>query len=166
MCDDKPLSLHTKPKIMAKINFTAEHQARLQQLAGEALFAGTTFKGSLGSEMSIFDLIHNTNVQTLTRYHGNIRKEISEIENLDEWSLSEYQQKKASRLKKNAELINLLIGYQRKQAEVAAEKQAYAELKKKYNELKEQTTTPEDRLKAVEAELAGYGPEVVEATEE
>lgn len=143
---------------MAKINFTKEHNDKLQSLAGEALMNGTKFKGNLGSEMNIHDLIHNCTVNTLSRYHSNIKKEVTEIENLDdEWSLTDYQQRKAAELKKTQELINLLIGYKRYQAESEAEKAKLAELKATYKELKESTTSPEVRLKEMEDQIAALG---------
>lgn len=147
---------------MSKINFTLEHTARLKELAGEALLAGTLFKGNIGTEQTIYDLFHTCNVNTLTRYHGNIKKEVAEIEALDEWSLTDYQQKKAVRLKKNQELINLLIGYKRNQEQLATDREKVKALRAQYQTLKEATTTPEEKLKAIEAELAAYGPEVVE----
>lgn len=139
---------------MAKINFTKEHQDKLNSLAGEALVKGTVFKGNLGAQMNIYDLFHNCNTNTLTRYHANIKKEIAEIEALDEWSFTEYQQRKAADLKKTQELVFLLIGYKRNQAEVEANKAQLAELKETYNKLKEDTKTPEDKMKEIEAKMA------------
>lgn len=139
---------------MAKINFTAEHNARLGVLAAEALIKGTTFKGNLGSELNIYDLFHNCTVNTLTRYHGNLKKEIADIEALDEWSLTEHQQRKAANLKKNQELVNLLIGYKRSQEEKEANKSKLAEVKAQYAKLKEDTKTPEDKMKELEATMA------------
>lgn len=146
---------------MSKINFTKEHNARLGELAAEALFKGTKFKGNLGTESTIHDLIHNTQINTLTRYHANIKKEVAEIEAMDEWSLSDYQQTKAKNLKKNQELIFLLIGYKRYQEEIAANKAKLAELKSTYAQLKEDTKTPEDRMKEIEAQMAALEPETV-----
>lgn len=139
---------------MAKINFTKEHQDRLGVLAAEALFNGTTFKGNLGSEMNIYDLFHNCNINTLTRYQGIIKKEVADIEALDEWSLTEYQQRKAANLKKVQELVNLLIGYNRSKAEKEANKAKLAEVKAQYEKLKEDTKTPEDKMKEMEAAMA------------
>ena len=146
---------------MTKINFTKEHQERLGVLASDALTKGEKFKGNLGSEMTIYDLIHNCNVNTLSRYHSNIKKEVADIELLDEWSLTEYQQKKAANLKKTQELINLLIGYKRNQAEIEANREKLSKLKSTYSELKESTKTPEDKLKEVEAQILAL--EVAEA---
>lgn len=139
---------------MAKINFTAEHMAKLGALAGEALIKGSTFKGNLGSELNIYDLFHNCNINTLSRYHTNLKKEIADIEALDEWSLTDYQQKKAATLKKNQELINLLIGYKRSQEEKEANRTKLAAITEQYNKLKEDAKTPEDKMKELEAQMA------------
>lgn len=139
---------------MAKINFTKEHQDRLGVLAAEALFNGTTFKGNLGSELNIYDLFHNCNINTLTRYHGLIKKEVADIEALDEWSLTDYQQRKAATLKKTQELVNLLIGYNRAKSEKEANRAKLAEVKAQYEKLKEDTKTPEDKMKEMEAAMA------------
>src|SRR5687768_15951245 len=126
-----------------KINFTKENQDRLNQLAGDALFKGTTFKGSVGSEINIYDLIHNCQINTLSRYHGSLKKEISEIDNLDEWSLTDHQKRKKANLEKQKELINLLIGHKRFKEQEAASRKEYLSLKSQYAELKENTKTPE-----------------------
>lgn len=144
-----------------KINFTKEHQDRLNVLASDALVKGTKFKGNLGSEMTIYDLFHNCTVTTLSRYHTTIKKEVGDIEALDEWSLTPYQQQKAANLKKNQELINLLIGYKRnlEQKEAAATK--LASMKDEYAKLKESTKTPEDKLKELEQAMATAEAELV-----
>jgi len=142
-----------------KINFTKENQDRLNQLAGDALFKGTIFKGgSVGNtETNIYDLVHNCQINTLSRYHSNLKKEIAAIDDLDEWSLTDHQKRKKANLEKQKELINLLIGYKRFREQEAATRKEYLEKRAKYNELKENTKTPEDRLKELEADLATYG---------
>ena len=148
---------------MATINFTKEHRDKLMALAGEALVSGTTFKGSVGSEMNIYDLFHNTNIGTLTRIHGNLKKEITEIEALDEWSLTEHQQRKAARLKSIQELIFLLIGFKRKAEQDINTKSTAKELAAQIATLKRSTMTPEDQIKELEAKLTALGPVEVEA---
>lgn len=144
---------------MSKINFTKEHRDRLGVLAADALFEGTTFKGNLGSEHNIFTLFHNCTPTTLSRYLSTTKKEITDIEGLDEWSLTEHQQRKLSALKKQAELINLLIGYLRSTEEAEANRQKLATLKGEYAKLKESAKTPEEKLKDLEAEMAALETE-------
>ena len=143
---------------MAKINFTPEHSAKLKELAVKALFDGETFKPTgLGNENTIHDLIHNVSVDTLTKYHANVKKQVAEIENLDEWNLTDYQQRKAASLKKTQELVNLIIGYRRSEIEKAAEKKALQEKLSLYKQLKEEAKTPEERMKELEAEIIAAG---------
>jgi hypothetical protein len=146
---------------MATINFTKEHRDKLMALAGEALISGATFKGSTGTTNNIYDLFHNVNIGTLSRIHGNIKNEIASIENLDEWSLTDYQQRKADGLKKMQELINLLIGFKRKTEEDANTKATVKELKAQLDTLKKETMTPEARIKELEDKIAA-GPLAVE----
>lgn len=143
---------------MGQINFTKEHRDKLMALAGDALVSGTTFKGSVGSEMNIYDLFHNTQIASLSRIHGNIKKEVSEIESLDDWSLTEYQQRKAARLKSTQELISLIIGFKRKAEEDAANKSTAKDLKTQIETLKRSVMTPEAQIAELEARLAGLGP--------
>ncbi len=147
---------------MSQTNFTAEHRKELMDLAGEALVSGTTIGGSVGTQMNIYDLFHNTNITTLSRIHGNIKKEVTEIENLDEWSLSEHQQRKAARLKTVQRLVNLLIGFKKKQAEDANNKATAKELREQLTTLKKSLMTPEAQIAELEAKLTALGP--VEAT--
>lgn len=143
---------------MGKINFTPEHSAKLKELAVKALFDGETFKPTgLGNENTIHDLIHNVSVDTLTKYHANVKKQVAEIENLDEWNLTDYQQRKAASLKKTQELVNLIIGYRRSEIEKAAEKKALQEKLSLYKQLKEEAKTPEERMKELEAEIIAAG---------
>ncbi len=143
---------------MSKINFTPEHLARLKELAVKSLFDGETFRVTgIGNEANVGDLIHNTSLNSLTKYHQNLRKEISDIESLDEWSLTDHQRAKASRLRKTQELINLLIGYKRYESEKEAEKEKVKKLQETYAKLKEDTKTPEVRMKELEAEILAAG---------
>ena len=57
-------------------------------------------------------------------------------------------------MKDTKELVNLIIGWKRKNMEIAENKAKKAALTTKLAELKESTKTPEDRIKEMEAELA------------
>lgn len=138
---------------MSKVNFTIEHQNKLTALAMDALYRGQEFKAKLGTTMTIYDLFHNCSLNTLTVLHGATKKQVTDISNMDEWSLTEHQQKKQKALEKEAELLNLLIGYTRHKAEVASDKAKLAELKATYANLKESAKTPEEKLKEIEAQI-------------
>lgn len=148
---------------MSKINFTKEHLDKLKELAVKMLFSGNVVAGAMGTSLTIYDLFHNTTINTLITINGNLKREIEKISNLDEWSMNDYQQRKLEATKQIQELINLLIGYKKNQAEVEADKTKLKELKAKQAELKESTLTPEDRLKALEKEIAALESESSEA---
>lgn len=139
---------------MPKTNFTKEHHEKLMGLAGNALFKGTIFKGNLGSEMRIHDLVHNCTVDTLSRHNVILKKQIAEIEEKDDWSLTPYQVQKANDLKKQQELIYLLIGFKRYNQEKAEEESELKALKKEYEKLKEDTKTPEQKMQEYEKKIA------------
>lgn len=144
-----------------KINFTKENKTRLAEMAGDALMRGTRFKGNLGTEMTIFDLIHNCQINTLSRYYASIKKEIVAIEDLDEWSMTDHQKRKKADLEKQKELINLLIGFKRYTEEQEANKDKVKALKEQYETLKKSTMTPEAQLAELEKELAVAESDVI-----
>lgn len=139
---------------MAKINFTKEHLAKLKDLAIKFLFKGILIKGAINSELSVWDILHNTTLNTLSTIYGNLKREVEKISNLDEWNLTDYQQKKLEVLKEQMEFVNLVIGYKKYQIEIQSDKDKLRELKAKQQELKESTLTPVERLAALEAEIA------------
>lgn len=136
-----------------KINFTKEHQEKLNALAGEALIKGTTFKVHMGTEANIYDLFHNYTVSTLQSYNKNLKKQIDDSES-DEWTASEYQERKLADLKKRQELIFLLIGYKKSEEEREANRKKASALRAELTTLREANKTPEEKLKEKEAELA------------
>ena len=139
---------------MSKINFTKEHLAKLKDLAIKFLFKGILIKGAINSELSVWDILHNTTLNTLSTIYGNLKREVEKISNLDEWNLIDYQQKKLEVLKEQMEFVNLVIGYKKYQIEIQSDKDKLRELKAKQQELKESTLTPVKRLAALEAEIA------------
>lgn len=111
-------------------------------------------KGKLGVNNNIYELIHITSINTLVDLNANLKKEISKIESLDEWSMTDYQQRKLQELKQSQELVNLLIGYKKFQEQQASAKTARAEMRAELKALKESAMSPQDRINALEAKLA------------
>lgn len=142
-----------------KINFTKEHKVRLEQLALMMLFGNLVIKGPLGNEYNIQTLLHQTTIGTLQTTYSNLKKEIEKLEGLDTWSQTEYQQQKLAQLKETQELVNLIIGYKKYQAQVASDKQQLAALKAELKELEESNITPEEKIKALKAKIEGFGSE-------
>lgn len=142
----------TKP-----ITFTKDHLTKLKELAVKALFSGMVIKGKIGTEINIYDLLHSTTTATLIDINGILKGQIEKQSNLDEWSMTEHQQKKLETLKVQQELVNLLIGYKKAQAEKQDARSTLANLKREYTRLKEEQMTPEERLKSMEAQMESIG---------
>lgn len=147
-----------------EINFTADHKARLDVLLLKGLHNKTEVSLLSGAKANVYDLLHNTTVNTLSKIHRNLKKEIDDIEALDEWSLTDYQQRKLSVIKETRELINLLIGFKRSESIREDNRQKIAELKAKAQELKQSAMTPQEQLDAINAQIAALSGEPVEQT--
>lgn len=148
---------------MEKINFTKADQIALNTLAGEALFKGITFKSNLGTEQTIYDMIHNCTIKTLDTHLDNTKKQIDSIKGKSRWSLTSYQQNRAKELEKRAELIELLIGYKYWQEDIKTVRAKLTEAKAIVAELEENAKTPQDRLKAAQEAVAKLELETQEA---
>ncbi len=140
-----------------KINFTEQHAARLQQLALEMLFTNSTVSTPMGQRLGISELIHTTTINTLNDVKNFLTKGIEKKEAADEWGQTDHEQRELQILKGKRELVNLLIGYKRKIAEQKEAAEKKAELNAQLKALKEDLKTPEDRIKELEAEIAGLG---------
>jgi hypothetical protein len=139
---------------MSTISFTKEHKEKLNALALEALFQGTEFKAKIGANHTIHDLLHTCSLNTLQQLHSQTKKEAAEIETMDEWSLTDHQQRKLKDLKDKQEILNLLIGYKRYLAEAESKRQELKELKGQLKNLQELNKTPDQRQKELEAKIA------------
>jgi hypothetical protein len=145
---------------MAKINFTEEHKHELDALLLKALYNDVKVDGKVGTTLNVYDLVHNTSITTLSNVQRNLKKSADGISELDEWSMTDYQQRKQKELESNARMVFLLIGYKRYQEQIAEEKKRISELKDSYKKLKEDTKTPEVRLQEMESQLLAAGVEL------
>ena len=139
---------------MAKINFSKDHFAKLQELALGMLFSNEVIVSRIGTPLNIVELIHTTTIGTLNEIRLGLGKAIEKLENQDEWTSSEDTQNRLEGLKSKKELVNLIIGYKRFNLESEANARKKAELEAKLKELKESQKTPEDRIKELEAEIS------------
>lgn len=143
---------------MKKINFTKEHFEKMKGLLVDMLINNDTIQHKIVT-MDVVALLHTTSINSLNSCRLELGKAVENLENQDEWTTSEYNQVKLEKLKKQKELVNLVIGYKR----FLAEKQENAERKKELTAqltaLKESQKTPEDKIKELEAELSGLDTE-------
>lgn len=141
---------------MGKINFTPTHFERMKELAVEMLLDNEIIVGKLGQQFNIVDLIHTTTINTLNSMRVGMAKAIENLENADEW-VDSANQEKIEKLKKQKELVNLIIGYKRYLLEQQETSELKKQLKKTLADLKESQKTPEDKIKEIEAQLAELG---------
>lgn len=138
---------------MAKINFTKEHFEKLKTLAVEMLLSNGVIFTKLGQSLNIVELIHTTTINTLNSIRLSIAKNIETLENQDEWVASSSSQNMLEDLKRQKELVNLIIGYKRWKAEKVETERQRRELNEQLKALKESQKTPEDKIKELEEKL-------------
>lgn len=148
-----------KSNIMAKVNFTKEHYAKMKELAVDMLINNLVINTKMGQPLTIVELMHTQTVNTLNNVRLALGKQIETIEQQDEWVSTSYQQEKLESLKTQKELVNLIIGWKRYKAEQLETRQKKAELTEQLKQLKESQKTPEDRIKELEAELGSLDSE-------
>jgi predicted nucleic acid-binding Zn-ribbon protein len=144
---------------MAKINFTKEHYVKMSGLAFAMLVNNETISSKMGQPLNIVELMHTTTVQTLNDMRLNIGKQIEKLESQDEWVSTDNTQERLEKLKKQKELLNLIIGWKRKKLEIEEAQYKKRTLTEQLNKLKEEQKTPEDRIKELEEQLAGLDTE-------
>ena len=97
-----------------KINFTTEHKSRLQALFLILSFNLETLSGKYGANtFNPSDLLYNASITTLQGLNKSLKKDVEALVDLDEWSATAYQAKKAQKLKDWKEFVHLLIGYKK-----------------------------------------------------
>ena len=138
---------------MAKVNFTKEHYAKMQTLAFAMLVHNQTISTKMGQPLNIVELMHTQTINTRNGIRLGLGKQIEALESQDEWVATDYQQEKLEALKKQKELVNLIIGWKRHNLEIQEARARKAELTAQLDELKESQKTPEDRIKELEAKL-------------
>ena len=133
-----------------RINFTKEHEEKLNEFIVEMWRGDIVVIGKLGQPMNICELkvLSPNSLNDLKLIYD---KKISSLESKDEWIDPENDKLNLYRFIRNG--LNLLVGFKRKQTQIAEDKAKKAELIKKLTELKESTKTPEDKIKELEAQL-------------
>lgn len=139
---------------MEKITFTKEHQAKLEALAIRFLFDNTTFQGSMNTNYTVNQLIHDTTIRTLEDMLSKIKVAKTNLEGGSKWRRAISEQSKLQNLSNKEEFIDLLIGYKlfiEQEEDLMAQR---AKLRAEIEALKEDSMTPAERIKAKEDALA------------
>ena len=145
---------------MGTVNFTKTHYDMMCEMLLEMLLNNETIQHKMLT-LDVVALVHTTTINTLISIRMDLKKAIALLENEDEWTTSEAQQKKLSTLKDKKELVNLVIGYKRWKLEQETVLQARKVLEDKLNELKESQKTPEEKIKELEEKIANLKVETL-----
>lgn len=125
--------------------FTKTHFDNLSQLIIEALFKDKTFYNNLNMPITVYDLVNNTTINSLTSMYSKALRKLNEVEQQNEWKETD-----TTELIKTTQLLNLLIGYKTYSNEVKERKEKKKLLEKKLNTLKEASKSPEEKIKEIE----------------
>jgi hypothetical protein len=133
-----------------KINFTKEHEEKLDKFIVKMWKDDIIVTGKLGQPLNICEL-KTLSPNSLNELKLIYDKKISNLESKDEWVNPEND--KLDLFKFIREGLNLLVGFKRKIIELNENARKKEELTAKLTELKESTKTPEDRIKELETQL-------------
>lgn len=125
--------------------FTKTHFDNLSQLIIEALFKDKTFYNNLNMPITVYDLVNNTTINSLTSMYSKALRKLNEVEQQNEWKETD-----TTELIKTTQLLNLLIGYKTYSNEVKERKEKKKLLEEKLNTLKEESKSPEEKIKEIE----------------
>ena len=125
--------------------FTKTHFDNLSQLIIEALFKDKTFYNNLNMPITVYDLVNNTTINSLTSMYSKALRKLNEVEQQNEWKETD-----TTELIKTTQLLNLLIGYKTYSSEVKERKEKKKLLEEKLNTLKEASKSPEEKIKEIE----------------
>lgn len=144
---------------MAKINFTKEHFEKMKSMAIDMLLKNESVSTKIGQVLNISDLMHLTTVSTLNSIRLSLNKKIEDAENKDEWISTDADSKYLDMLRRQKELVNLIIGWKRYNVEQESNKAKKKALEEELNRLKESQKTPEDKIKELEEQIKGLEDE-------
>lgn len=145
---------------MAKISFNKGHYDLMCEMLLEMLLNNEVIQHKMLT-LDVTALLHTTTINTLNSIRLDLKKAIDNLENQDEWSTTELNQKKLANLKDKKELVNLIIGYKRWQDEQESIKMARKLLLEELDDLKESQKNPEDKIKELEDKLANLKVETL-----
>ena len=125
--------------------FTKTHFDNLSQLIIEALFKDKTFYNNLNMPITVYDLVNNTTINSLTSMYSKALRKLNEVEQQNEWKETD-----TTELIKTTQLLNLLIGYKTYSNEVKETEKERKLLEEKLNTLTEASKSPEEKIKEIE----------------
>lgn len=136
------------------INFTENDKKRLEELALKFLFENVSIESTMGSSLTVHEVLHNVTPKGLSIMLTNHKKRIATLEEADRWSRTDAENATLSLMQEKYEFIDLCLGYNKyrmEQVEIAAKKK---QLESQINTLKESQKTPAEKIAELEAELS------------
>ena len=134
-----------------KINFTKEHEEKLDQFILRMWKEDIVVLNNMNIPMNIGELKTLT-PNTLNNLKLIYDKKIQGLESKDEWINPENDKIDLYRFIREG--LNLLVGYKRKQIQIAENEFKKKQLDETIAELEESQKTPEDRIKELKAQRA------------
>lgn len=145
-------------KQLTGVVFNNEHLADLKSLYTELSFSGEVIDGQMGAnKLTPYDILHNASITSLQGVYTRLKKNIEGKNDLDEWSMTAYQQKQIKMMENWKQFVHLMIGYKKYQAEHASNSEKKRELNAKLKTLQEDLLTPQQKLDALQAEIDALG---------
>lgn len=138
---------------MNKINFTKEHLATLRSNIADLIIDGVIINGPMGQSYDGFSLMNTLSIKSLVSLSAYIGKKKADLSVEDEW-IENPNTEEVKRLQFIMETISLIIGYKRKQQELADNAREKARLEKQIAELEESQKTPAELLAELKAKAA------------
>ena len=134
-----------------KINFTKEHEEKLDKFIVKMWKEDITVTGKLGQPLNICEL-KTLSPNSLNDLKLIYDKKISNLESKDEW-IKNSENDKLDLFKFIREGLNLLVGFKRKAIELNEIAQEREKLIAERNKLLESKKTPDDLIKDIDDKL-------------
>ena len=135
--------------------FTKEHKEQLEKLSAKLLFSNSYFTGTLG-KYTVQQMMHTLTINTLKEMHSRLKDDVRKLEDSDEWTMTEYQERKLKDLQDQKDFLSLLIGYKIHQAQKQEAIEAKKALAAEIDRLEQEKMTPEERITALKKQLDSY----------
>lgn len=139
-----------------RINFTIEDQVKLRALLADFVLEGVTFKGQIGTPLSVHDLVHNTSLNTLKRLFSTLSNLVkNKKEATVRWESKESPED--ALIGKQIEFIELLIGYKLAQAQNETIEAQKIRIQAQIDKIDQESKTPEELKADLQKELEDLG---------
>ena len=138
---------------MNKINFTKEHLDKLRSNIADLIIDGVIVNGPMGQSYDGFSLMNTLSIKSLSALSAYVGKRKADLSVEDEW-VENPNSKEIKELQFIQDTISLIIGYKRKQQELADNAREKARLEKQIAELEESQKTPAELLAELKAKAA------------